>query len=351
MSNDNIINEFKKLVEFTKNEIDTKKKNKEMKEATQISFKLRTYNNVLTILKTYPEKITLDNYKELINVQGIGKGSLDRVKEILETGTLKELGDFKDVKNEKKNSIEELEEIVGIGRANAIDLYEKGITSIKLLKIAIKNKEIEVNDKIKLGLKYHGVYKMDIPRKEIDDYYKLINHLITKINKTLELDDKNKYIFEICGSYRRGKLKSGDIDILISKKGTKLGKSKDSKHLERIVGKLKKQMKHNDGKPLLLDDMTDKNIKTKYMGFSKLKDNPVRRIDIRFIPYSSYYYALLYFTGSGDLNKKMRQIAKKKGLKLSEYGLSDKDGNILKAKSEKDIFNHLDMEYLEPKYR
>ena len=39
---------------------------------------------------------------------------------------------------------------------------------------------------------------------------------------------------------------------------------------------------------------------------------------------------LYYFTGSGDLNKKMRQIAKKKGLKLSEYGLSDKDGNILK---------------------
>ena len=29
----------------------------------------------------------------------------------------------------------------------------------------------------------------------------------------------------------------------------------------------------------------------------------------------------LYFTGSGDLNKKMRQIAKDKGYKLSEYGL------------------------------
>ena len=120
--------------------------------------------------------------------------------------------------------------------------------------------------------------------------------------------------------------------------------------LERFVKKLKQQMKYNDGKPLLLDDMTDKNIKTKYMGFSKLMDNPVRRIDIRFIPYSSYYYALLYFTGSGDLNKKMRQIAKKKGLKLSEYGLSDKDGNILKAKSERDIFKYLEMEYLPPNY-
>ena len=219
------------------------------------------------------------------------------------------------------------------------------------MKKAIKDKKIEVNDKIKLGLKYHGVYKVDIPRKEIDKYYNLLEKLIKKINKTLDLDDNKKYIFEICGSYRRGKTKSGDIDVLISKKGTKLDKTKSDKHLERIVKKLKQQMKHNDGKPLLIDDMTDKNIKTKYMGFSKLKDNPVRRIDIRFIPYSSYYYALLYFTGSGDLNKKMRTIAKKKGLKLSEYGLSDKDGNILKAKSEEDIFKHLDMEYLPPKLR
>ena len=37
--------------------------------------------------------------------------------------------------------------------------------------------------------------------------------------------------------------------------------------------------------------------------------------------------------------------------KLSEYGLSDKDGNILTAKSERDIFKYLDMEYLPPKLR
>ena len=40
--------------------------------------------------------------------------------------------------------------------------------------------------------------------------------------------------------------------------------------------------------------MTDKNIETKYMGFSKFKDNPVRRIDIRYVPYSSYHSAIFY---------------------------------------------------------
>lgn len=351
MANELIISEFKRLVEFTKNRIDEFKKDKKIKEANNLNFKIRIFNNVISSVKSYPDKITLDNYKELSNIQGIGKGSIDRVKEILTNGKLKELGDFKDTKNEKKIAIEQLEDIVGVGRAHAIELYDKGITSVKQLKKEIKNNNIEVNDKIKLGVKYHGVYQVDIPRKEIDEYYKLFKKLIKRINRTLELKEDKEYIFEICGSYRRGKTVSGDIDVLISKKGTKLGKTKDDKQLERFVKKLKQQLKYNDGKPLLLDDMTDKNIKTKYMGFSRLKDNPVRRIDIRFIPYSSYFYALLYFTGSGDLNKKMRQIAKKKGLKLSEYGLSDENGNILKAKSERDIFKHLDIEYLPPKLR
>lgn len=351
MANELIIYEFKRLVEFTKNRIDEFKKDKKIKEANNLNFKIRIFNNVISSVKSYPDKITLDNYKELSNIQGIGKGSIDRVKEILTNGKLKELGDFKDTKNEKKIAIEQLEDIVGVGRAHAIELYDKGITSVKQLKKEIKNNNIEVNDKIKLGVKYHGVYQVNIPRKEIVEYYKLFKKLIKRINRTLELKEDKEYIFEICGSYRRGKTVSGDIDVLISKKGTKLGKTKDDKHLERIVKKLKQQLKYNDGKPLLLDDMTDKNIKTKYMGFSRLKDNPVRRIDIRFIPYSSYFYALLYFTGSGDLNKKMRQIAKKKGLKLSEYGLSDENGNILKAKSERDIFKHLDIEYLPPKLR
>lgn len=349
--NDNIISEFRKLIEFTKERIDNYKKDKNMNAANQLSFKVRIFNKVLTVLKTYPSKITLDNYKELKNIEGIGKGSVDRIKEILETGTLAEVGDYKDTKNEKRDALSDLEQLVGVGRANALIFYENGIKTVEELKKAVKDGTIKVNDKVLLGLKYHNVYQLNIPRAEIDEYYKLIKNVIKKMNKKLELPENKQYVFEICGSYRRGKLVSGDIDVLISKKGSKMSDDKSARHLERFINKFKSQMKHNDGKPLLLDHMTDKDIKTKYMGFSKLKNNPVRRIDIRFIPYNSYYYALLYFTGSGEHNKIMRNIAKKMGYKLSEYGLFDKDGNTLKAKSERDIFKHLNMEYLTPKMR
>lgn len=102
----------------------------------------------------------------------------------------------------------------------------------------------------------------------------------------------------------------------------------------------------------LLDDLTDKNYEVDYMGFCKLNNNPVRRIDIRFFPYDSYYSALMHFTGSGDFNKKLRLIAQNLGYKLSEYGLLDiKTNKYVKIKSEKDIFIKLGLEYIPPERR
>lgn len=348
--NNNIINEFTKLISFVEYKIKELKKENNKKEITINNFRLRQLKLILNVLRNHTEKITIDNYKELIKIEGIGKSTIERIKEILETKKLSELDEFNKIYNnsdfKKENKVvNELLEIVGLGPVKAKELYEEGIKSINDLKKKIESGKIEVNEKILLGLKYHGVYQVNIPRKEIDKIYKVLSKIIDGINTKLELSDNEKYIFEICGSYRREKLTSNDIDVLITKLGdTNLDNIEDENHLKMFVNKLKK-------KNLLVDDMTDKNIETKYMGFIKFKDNPVRRIDIRYINFDSYYYALLYFTGSMDLNKKMREIAKSKGLKLSEYGLTDDNNKRFKAKSERDIFKKLGLEYLPPRLR
>ena len=51
--------------------------------------------------------------------------------------------------------------------------------------------------KIKMGLKYHGVVEVKIPRKEIDKYNDILQKLIKTIDKNL--------ILTIAGSYRRCK--------------------------------------------------------------------------------------------------------------------------------------------------
>ena len=213
-----IVDEFTKLTAFIEYKINEFKENNNKKEVNVNNFRLRQLKNVLKILKNYQEKISINNYKELINMEGIGKGTIERVKEILETKQLSELKDFNEIyknsdfKNENK-VISELMEIVGVGPVKAKELFNKGIKGIQDLKKKIKSNKIEVNEKIILGIKYHGVYQVNIPRKEIDKIYKVVSRMINKINEKYNLNEKNKYIFEICGSYRREKPVSNDIDI------------------------------------------------------------------------------------------------------------------------------------------
>ena len=343
--NKNILDEFNRLIAFIQEDIDNLTGEENSKVLIANKFRLKQIKNVLNILENYKKKITIDNYIKLNDINGIGKGTMDRIKEILLTGKLLELGNFVDNKKDKKKAIEDLESVVGIGYTHAIMLYNKGITSVKQLKKKIKDGSIEVNEKIELGLKYYGKFEGNIPRKEIDKVYKIFKDIIKNLNKKLKTDEQ--YIFEFCGSYRREKPISGDIDILISK----MGKLKEeTNYLSNIIKILKEPIKNNENNPLLIDDLTELG-KTKYMGFGKYLDNPIRRIDIRFVPYESYFSALLYFTGSAELNKKMRQIAKIKKLKLSEYGLFKENGDKITINDEHDVFNILEIEYLVPRLR
>jgi DNA polymerase beta len=347
--NSKLIQEFEKLQKVILIENKQFKEEGNKKGITTNNFRLKYIFNIISILKNLDFKITKDNYKDLKDYDGVGKGILTRIEEFLKNGYFEETKQFKEDKKEdnKQKIVDELKMVINIGDSIATDLVNKGILSVKDLKSKVKKGEIEVNDKIKLGLKYYGIVQDNIPRKEIDEYKKILNIIVDELNK----DEEKKYYFEIAGSYRREKPTSGDIDVLFSKKGVK--DSKTLKHLGKIVSILKSNIKENNNQPLLIDDLTEEG-DTKYMGFAKLKDHYVRRIDLRFIDDKSFHSALLYFTGSYELNKQMRKKAISMGYKLSEYGLFEKIDNEwvkIKTKSEKDIFKKLEMEYIEPRYR
>lgn len=346
ISNDNnipIINELDLLVK----EIQYKINNKEIdeKEVTKYKFKLRHFRNALKIIKLYPEKINKGD--DLKDIKGIGKGIISRINEIIKTKKLSEINrpEIKEIKAEL-DLINELSQVINIGSKVAKQLIEKyDIKSVEELKEKVDTNIIEVNDKIKMGLKYHGIFQVKIPRKEIDKYDEYLQNLIKEVDENL--------ILTIAGSYRRKKEYSNDIDILLTHKNIlndKDYKKVDTNYLSEVVNTLK-------NKKFIVDDLTDTDNETKYMGFSKLPRKKIRRIDIRFVPFEYYYAALLYFTGSYELNTQMRQVAKNMGYKLNEYGLfkEKKDGTFsdkpVKIKSESDIFKKLKLDYLEPDQR
>lgn len=307
--NSNIINQFNKLIKHIKYSSDNSTSNK---------FRLQQTIKILDILKKYNKEIT--SGEQLASIKGIGQGTVDRINEILKTGYLSE------ITNMNTKAYEELESIFGIGKSLAKTLIEDHkITSIKQLKDAIKNNKITVSSHVLLGLKYNNAIKQMIPREELDEINKYLHKLLHNIT------------FEICGSYRRGKNSSSDIDILLTGK---------TNNLRQVVDILKKSK-------FIIEDI-DINYEVKYMGFAKLTN--IRRLDIMYVPIESYPYALLHYTGSGSFNQRMREVAKELGYMLNQYGLYvlDKNGNKIRnisAKDEKDIFDQLGMEYLEPKLR
>lgn len=337
VKNTHIVNEFIKLINHVIFEMDNES---DKKIATVHGFRLKQIKNVLKIIQNYPKEIKKGSDVE--NINGIGKNTVQRIDEIISNGCLKDVNSSNENAQEVK-SIDELENIIGVGRKKAKEFVKKhNIKSVDDLKQAHSKKTINLNDKIILGLKYHNKVKQNIPRKEITNIDTYLHTVLDKVDKEL--------FGVICGSYRRKKATSNDIDLLITHPVIKtLAELKNYKinYLRKVVEKLKESK-------FILDDMTDKNYVNKYMGFCKFKKNPIRRIDIRYMPYGSYYPALLYFTGSGNFNKKMRLIAIKLGYKLNEYGLfkikNDKAYRI-KITSEKTIFDKLNMEYLDPENR
>ena len=314
------------------------------KDKTINNFRIKNLNNIVNIIKNYPNKIK--SSEQLKDIKGIGKNTLKRIDEILNTKYLNELNDYK-LKyynlEKKEKIINELMEIIGIGHKLALELIDKyKIKSVNDLIKGVNNGEIKVNDKILLGIKYYGKFKGKIPRNEITLIYNYLLDLTNKYNK----ENNKELIIIICGSYRRGENYSSDIDILLCDLNLLFfDELKNNIILKEYINILK----YNN---FIIDDITDKNIITKYMGFCKYKNKPIRRLDIRLIPYESIYPAIIYFTGSNLLNQNMRKIAKKLGYKLSEYGLFElKTNEFIYIQSELDLFNKLNMKYLEPQKR
>lgn len=331
-TNQHIIDQFNLLIKQILFDIDYSSGKMQMINM----FRLRSIKTALKGIKEYRNKITKSS--DLKGIKGIGKGTLDRVDEILKTGKLSEIK----VSNKDKkylDLVEQLEEIYGIGRKKAYELFMKyDIKSIADLKKKYDSGEIILPDNISKGLKYFEQIKDNIPREEIDSAYLLISSVILSID--IEL------FSTICGSYRRLNPTSGDIDIIIVHPKIKTKKDAEKSHYLQIIIKKLKETK------FIIDSLTGDDVQTKYMGLFKLKhDLPLRRIDIRFIPYESYYSAILYFTGSKDFNKKMRRVALDSGYTLNEYGLFDENDNMFKVNSEKDIFDLLGIEYLTPDKR
>ena len=313
-------------------------------------FKVRSFTKMIDIMQKYPHAHikNVEDVKAHFIKNGVAKpikiGLI--VEEYIKTGKNQEAIDA--LEHPELKSVLNLTKIYAIGPANAKRLFnDYSITTINELKKALKKNPDIINNKQKIGLKYHSELQERIPRTEIDTYQGKIREICSKISPSIQMS--------INGSYRRGMSSSGDIDILITSKNADDDTSK-------LRGKLIKELKRSG---IIIETLAGG--KKKFMGIARLESEgytTARHVDIIDTSKEQYPYAQLYFTGSGGFNSIMRTHAITLGYSLNEYTLSHKhtkkpiEPDLIKSKlgkeiieEERDIFDFLEMTYVTPEDR
>jgi predicted flap endonuclease-1-like 5' DNA nuclease len=122
-------------------------------------FRAKAYQKAQDTIMTYPNMIS--SIKQLEGLPGIGPTIMEKLKEYVETGTLRIL------EQEKTNPINILTDVYGIGPKKAEELVKIGIKTIADLR---KRQDELLNDIQKIGLEFYEDILARIPRKEIEEY-------------------------------------------------------------------------------------------------------------------------------------------------------------------------------------
>ncbi|MGM0602385.1 MAG: DNA polymerase/3'-5' exonuclease PolX [Bacillota bacterium] len=294
-------------------------------------FKIRAYNNAARKIQSLEEDLSeLIEKNSLEDIKGIGKGIAGTIKEIFENGFSQEM---EELKRELPAGVLEMINIPNLGPKRAHQLYyELGLKSVSELREALENNKVrdlkgfgaKSEEKLLKGLENYKKYvDKIIISKAVVEAHKLIDSLKSSVNKDII---KN---IEICGSTRRRKELIGDIDILIA------CADEDKEVLSRKITEL---------------ELTDEVIGAGDKKVSIITCDGLQA-DFRLVSSQEFPSALHYFTGSQAHNVRMRQIAKDHNLKLNEYGLFRDDDTKVDIESEKDIFEHLGLQYIIPELR
>ena len=318
------------------------------------SFKSNSYSKAIESIESINEPLT--NSSQIKNIPNIGKAMTSKLDELIKTNKIQNLESLKEKYPEgseeyKKEKIKELfMQIHGIGDVRAQEIVDLNILTIEELKkrkdekIRGKKKNLPLLDeKQQKGLMYFEETNERIPRSEIEEFEKLFKKEFLELLNSKDESLEN-HIFEITGSYRRGKPDSGDIDLLFTAfNNNKLIYFDFIKHLiskNIIIAELTK----GDNKSLLIAKLTP--------------NSKARRVDFLYATPEERPFALLYFTGSKEFNTAMRQQALNQQLTLNEHGFhkinkaKEKTEKITQIfKSEKDIFDYLNIIYKEPNER
>ncbi|HEX3695573.1 MAG TPA: helix-hairpin-helix domain-containing protein [Polyangia bacterium] len=299
-----------------------------LEEGDPQSFRVRAYESASNAIETLAKDPGLLSAKELQQIEGIGKSTAEKIRELVQTGKVAKL---ELLRQKHPPSVVALLRIQGLGPKALQRLRsELGVNSLDDLRAVLTGHLLR-------GLKGFGpksednlvraVARLDAQgaagRTPISVAHPLAARIVAKLS---EVDGVSQVA--ICGSLRRFSETVGDVDIVVAAQAP-------GPVMAALVAM-----------PLVERVLVQGDAKTSVV------THRGTQVDVRVVAAHQLGAALLYFTGSKGHNIRLRQRALVRGLTLNEYALCAIDGGrVVASETEEQIYAALGLPFVPPVLR
>lgn len=287
-------------------------------------FRIRAYRRAAQQL----ESLAADVVEALAagkKIPGIGADLAAKIREYAETGALAYL---EEMRKELPPGVRQLMALQGVGPKTAKLLYETlGIDSVERLEEACRSGRVlevpgirgKTRDNMLRGIE---AWKAGQARMPLGKALALAEALVRALR-----EEPAVRALEAAGSLRRRLETVGDIDILATS-------DRSAVVIERFVGlpQVAAVLARGDTK-------------------SSIRHREGIQVDLRVVEPDAFGAALQYFTGSKNHNVKLRELAVRKKLKISEYGVFDERGRRIAGRTEEEVYAAVGLPWIPPELR
>lgn len=289
-------------------------------------FKISAFRKAAAALES--DDRSLSEIEDFTKIPGIGKGTAAVIQEYIEAGTSEVL---EELEKEVPSSLLPLLKLPGLGGKKVAKLYkELGVIDMETLQKACEENKVQLlagfgkktEEKILEAIAQVGSRPERLPIAMVLPIAGEIEEKLSNIQEIVR--------FSRAGSLRRIRETVKDLDFIIATENPAAVRE----HL------------------LQFDNMIEVIASGDTKVSVRLQYEYDISIDFRLVKPEEFITTLHHFTGSKDHNVRMRQIAKDKGEKISEYGVEDLEtGEVKTFETEEAFFAHFGLPFIPPEVR
>ena len=287
------------------------------------SFRVRAYESAAQSITAYASDLGRLSLKELQTIEGIGKSTAEKIRELIDTGKVAKLDGLR---QKHPPAVVALMRIQGLGPKAVKRLRaELGVASLDDLRRVLAEHKLRAlkgfGQKSEENL-IKTLARMDAQgaagRTPISVALPLATRIVAHLAEVPGVTHAST-----CGSLRRFSETIGDVDILVA--------AADAEPVMQALVSL----------PAV----------NRVLGRGASKTSVVTRrgtqVDVRVVAPGQLGAALLYFTGSKGHNIKLRMRALARGWTLNEYALSEVEtGKVIASETEEEIYRALGLPFI-----